>query len=374
MRHVNPGEQPVYEEDSNMSQNWSRRRFLGTAAGTAALSSAALWFGTARAQTSMTAVEWGGDVVEAMKQIAAAQKEVEMNWVLFQGGAGSILPKIKTSWPNPEYDYVAGWEGSFNTMVTEDWLETVTTELIPNLADIPEALIIKDSEGNWKAVPRAVGGIYLGYRKDTSPMEITSIDDLFSPELKRMICWPGPTQNMMLQIVALALHGGGDENNMEPGWELMTELARSGNIGRIAVTDSDFTNSLTSGETAVGFFAEPGWTTIAENFDIQRLTKTKGIPTFLYQSGFAVLKNRPNTEATLAFIDHAISPEMNTLYAEVAGEAPLNSRAKSPAKLAHLTFTSQEMSDYVHVPDFSLVLAQQDAWTKRWESDIAPLL
>ncbi len=356
-----------------MTQNWTRRRFLGTAAGAAALGGLS-WTKLAAAQMSLTAVEWGGDVVEAMKQIAAKQSAVRINWVLFQGGSASILPKIETSWPNPEYDYVAGWEGSFNTMVAEDWLETVSVEQIPNLADIPEALIIKDAHGKWKAVPRAVGGIYFGYRKDISPVEMTSIDDLFKPELERKICWPGPTQNMLLQIVALALHGGGDENNMEPGWKLMADLARSGNIGRVAATDSDFTNSLTSGETTVGFFAEPGWTTVAENFPVVRLTKVSDVPTFLYQSGFAVLKNRPNVEATMTFINHAISPEMNTLYAEVAGEAPLNANARAPEKLAHLTFTKKEMARYVYVPDFGVVLSQQDAWAKRWENEIAPLL
>lgn len=356
-----------------MTQTWTRRRFLGTAAGAATLSGLS-WTKLATAQTSLTAVEWGGDVVEAMKQIAAAQNAAQFNWVLFQGGSASILPKIQASWPNPEYDYVAGWEGSFNTMVAEDWLETVTVDRIPNLADIPEAMVIKDAQGNWKAVPRAVGGIYFGYRKDTAPIEVSSIDDLFKPALQRQICWPGPSQNMMLQLVALAIHGGGDENNMEPGWKLMTELAKSGNIGRIAVTDSDFTNSLTSGETSVGFFAEPGWTTVAENFPVERLTKVSGIPTFLYQSGFAVLKNRPNVDATMAFINHAISPAMNTLYAEVAGEAPLNGKAKAPEKLAHLTFSSEEMAKYVHVPDFGVVLSNQDAWAKRWENEIAPLL
>ena len=45
---------------------------------------------------------------------------------------------------------------------------------------------------------------------------------------------------------------GGSEKNMEPGWKLMKDLAKSGNIGRVAVTDVDFTNSFTSGETSVG--------------------------------------------------------------------------------------------------------------------------
>ena len=326
------------------------------------------------AGTRLTAVEWGGDVVEAMKQIAAAQSSIDIDWVLHQGGAAAILPKIKAAWPKTDYDYLAGWEGSFNSMIKEEWLETISAAEIPNLADIPQKMIMRDAKGDMKAVPRAVGGMYFGYRTDTVPMPVTKVDDLFDPKLKGAICWPGPTQSMMLQIVALAIHGGGDEKNMEPGWKLMKDLAKSGNIGRIAVTDVDFTNSFTTGETSVGFFAEPSWAAVAKNFPVTRLTKQAGMATFLYQSGFAILKNRPNLKATLDFVNFAISPEMNALYAKVAGEAPLNAKAKTPDNLKHLTFTAEELEKFVHVPDFNVVLTSQDAWAKRWESDIAPLL
>ena len=326
------------------------------------------------AETQLTCIEWGGDVVEAMKQIAAAQHDVSIRWVLHQGGAAAILPKIKAAWPTVDYDYVAGWEGSFNTMVKEDWLETIDPAEVPNLVDIPEKIIIRDAKGAIKAVPRAVGGIYFGYRTDSAPVKLTKIDDLFDPKLKGAVCWPGPTQSMMLQIVALALHAGGNESNMEPGWKLMKDLAKSGNIGRIAVTDIDFTNSLTSGETSAGFFAEPGWAAVAKTFPVTRLTKQEGFKTFLYQSGFGVMKNRPNLKATLGFVNFAISPAMDTLYGKVAGEAPLNVKATTADNLKHLSFTPDEFKAFVYVPDYNVVLANQDAWAKRWEQDIAPLL
>jgi len=355
--------------------NLTRRRMLALMGSMSVPALLGPLAGPARAAgAKLTAVEWGGDVVEAMKQIAAAQTNVDVDWVLHQGGAGAILPKIKAIWPKVDFDYVAGWEGSFNGMIKEDWLETISAAEIPNLADIPQKMIMRDAKGDMKAVPRAVGGMYFGYRTDTIPMPVTKVDDLFDPKLKGAICWPGPTQSMMLQIVALAIHGGGDEKNMEPGWKLMKDLAKSGNIGRIAVTDVDFTNSFTSGETSVGFFAEPSWAAVAKNFPVTRLTKQAGMATFLYQSGFAIMKNRPNLKATLDFVNFAISPEMNALYAKVAGEAPLNGKAKTPDNLKHLTFTAEEMEKFVHVPDFNVVLSSQDAWSKRWESDIAPLL
>lgn len=351
----------------------TRRQTLKTAAAAIAAGSFGV-VGRASAATEITAVEWGGDVVNAMKQIEAKQDQVTVNWVLHQGGSGAILPKIKATWPRAEFDYVAGWEGSFNGMLKEDWLVPVTTEMVPNLADIPQKIIVKDAKGQWMAVPRAVGGIYFAYRKDICPVEIKSIEDLFDPRLKGKICWPGPTQSMMLQLIALALHTGGNENKMDSGWDLMKKLAESGNIGRIAVTDTDFTTSLTSGETVAGFYSEPQLTAVAKSFPLVRLTKQEGMPVFLYQSGFAVFQNRPNLKATLAFINHAISPEMSELYAQVAGEAPLNVKAKTPDHLKHLAFTPEEFDEYVYVPDFNVVLTQQDAWTKRWENDIAPLL
>jgi putative spermidine/putrescine transport system substrate-binding protein len=357
--------------------DFSRRRLLtglASAGGVSVLGTLAMRIQSAYAATSLTAVEWGGDVVNAMKQIEAKQGKVTVNWVLHQGGSGAILPKIKATWPNSEYDYVAGWEGSFNGMIKEDWLVPVTTATIPNLADIPQKIIVKNPKEELMAVPRAIGGIYFAYRKDISPVEIKSIEDLFDPRLKGKICWPGPTQAMMLQIVALALHAGGSEKNMEPGWALMKKLAQSGNIGRVGVTDTDFSTSLTSGETAVGFYSEPQLTDVAKSFPVVRLTKQQGLPTFLYQSGFAILKNRPNLQATLDFVNFCISPEMSTLYAEVAGEAPLNVKAKTPESLKHLAFTPEEMDKFVYVPDFNVVLSQQDAWSKRWESEIAPLL
>ena len=352
----------------------TRRHLLGSFAALGASGTVTRLVGPAEASTGLTAVEWGGDVVEAMKQIAAAQNEATVRWVLHQGGAAAILPKIKAAWPTVDYDYIAGWEGSFNTMVKEDWLETIAPSDVPNLADIPEKIIIRDAKGAIKAVPRAVGGIYFGYRTDTAPVKLTKIDDLFDPKLKGAVCWPGPTQSMMLQIVALALQAGGSESNMEPGWKLMKDLAKSGNIGRIAVTDIDFTNSLTSGETSVGFFAEPGWAAVAKTFPVTRLTKASGFKTFLYQSGFGVMKNRQNIKATLDFVNFAISPDMNSLYAKVAGEAPLNTKATTPDALKHLAFTPEEFKASVYVPDYAVVLSNQDAWSKRWEQDIAPLL
>ena len=62
---------------------------------------------TSPTPVEITCVEWGGDVVNAMKQIEAKQDKVKVNWVLHQGGSGAILPKIKASWPKPQVSVIA---------------------------------------------------------------------------------------------------------------------------------------------------------------------------------------------------------------------------------------------------------------------------
>jgi len=53
--------------------------------------------------------------------------------------------------------------------------------------------------------------------------------------------------------VALAKARGGDEYNVDPGWEFLKELAQSGNIGRVSANTSDVITSLETGETSVTF-------------------------------------------------------------------------------------------------------------------------
>ena len=80
-------------------QTISRKRVLGSfgaLGASASIGSLLLPRHAAAAAAGITAIEWGGDVIDAMKQIEADQKAVQVNWALFQGGSGSVLPKRLT--------------------------------------------------------------------------------------------------------------------------------------------------------------------------------------------------------------------------------------------------------------------------------------
>ncbi|MCA1363366.1 extracellular solute-binding protein [Bradyrhizobium sp. IC3069] len=356
----------------------SRREFLKSAASAAALGTGMSLAGTvgARAEETITAVEWGGNYANEMKKLAAKQSDVKINWQLHAGGAMAILPKIKSKWPKPGIDLLTGWEPSWQTIAREGWAEPVTLEKVPNLADIPQKLLVKDSSGNIINIPRTITAAIWFYREDKVPFQITNVDDLLDPRLKGKICFPVPTLNSNLQMLMLALDKGGDERNMEPAWEFMKKLARSGNIGRVANADTDVTTSITSGETCITTQGGAGPINLARQFKIQYLSKmdkASGFRTFVFHEGWCVLKGG-RADAAFKFADFAINPGNNAEFNEAIHAVPANGKSKIADEIKPISFNNEEMDKYVYIPDWAYLSTQTDAWMKRWEQEIAPLL
>ncbi|MFD2052069.1 PotD/PotF family extracellular solute-binding protein [Mesorhizobium calcicola] len=354
----------------------SRRKFLKDAASATALSTLGpLVASRAYAADTITATEWGGSYVDGIKLIAAKQ-DIQVNWQLYSGGAAAVLPKIKATWPNPGIDLLAGWDLVLQEVAREGWAEPVTVERVPNLADIPTKLLIKDSAGNIINIPRSIVSISWFYREDNAPFEIRKIDDLLDPRLKGKVCFPSPACNSNLQMVALALHRGGDERNMEPAWDFVKELARSGNIGRVATADTDITNSISSGETCISFQGGSYVIGLARDFKIKYLTKMDpetGFRTFLYQEAWCVLKGK-HADAAFEFANFAINAENNTEFNRSIAGIPANVKATTSDEVKPMIFNNEEMERYIHIPDWAYVSEQADAWLKRWEQEIVPLL
>ncbi|RWQ78666.1 MAG: hypothetical protein EOS85_18045 [Mesorhizobium sp.] len=61
-------------------------------------------------------------------------------------------------------DLLTEWNPSRQVVGRESWAEPVTLEKVPNLADIPQKLLVKDSSGNIVNIPRKVSGLFWFYR------------------------------------------------------------------------------------------------------------------------------------------------------------------------------------------------------------------
>ena len=362
-----------------MKNTFSRRRFVATAAkggaAAAGLVIAAPFVPRAWAKDTLTVVEWGTPYVETSKALSGNQDAVDVTWVLHEGGSAAILPKIKSSWPNPPYDLIAAWKPVWLTMIREGWIEPITMDTVPNMMDIPESLITTDENGVWYDVPRTLSGVFWGYRTDTCPIEITKMEDLLDPRLAGEISWPHPVTNTNLQVVALAMARGGDEYNMEPGWEFLEELAKSGNIGRIHSTTSDVINALTTGEISVTFNDLPTFGTAAKNVPIKYLSKThESMKMFPWVESWGVLKSSKNKQAALDYANFTISPENNKAFNEGIGAGATNVNVEASEALEPISYTTEELAKFTHFVDYDQLSRDLDASTKRFEAEIMPLL
>ena len=93
---------------------FTRRSFL---ASTAALAAGASLPVRAQSTAQLTGIDWGGPLIEATRKITEGDKNVNITWELHSGGAGTVLPKIKSAWPNPKYDIVDAWNPVYVTMI-----------------------------------------------------------------------------------------------------------------------------------------------------------------------------------------------------------------------------------------------------------------
>ncbi len=360
-----------------------RRSFLGRAAGAAAVGSLASTLPLAREarapKTQLTGVIWGGPWLAGAKAVTEKQSTYDIKWELLQGGSATIIPKIKAAWPNPPYDFVVQFSPLYHLWEREGWAEPVTAAEMPNIANLVPDTFYRDTKGANITVPLSVSGTFWGYRKDICPFPITKMDDLLDPRLKGKVIVRDATQGLNNNVLSYALAFGGNEKNMDPGWEFLKKLARTGNIARIGKTESDFTNAISSGECVVGFWTLPAWNTIVKTFPCEFLIKDRkeapGFQVFSSTEAFLILKTSPRKEEVKDFLNYFISAESNEAYNKAIGCAPTNVKSAPGDMAKNISFPRQEDRDrFQYNIDFDYLSTQMDEMIRRFEKDVVPLL
>ena len=360
-----------------MESKFSRRQFIqATAAGGLATLGLGGGMRGAAAAEPVRAVIWGV-YLKHIQELTARQSESDVEWHAFGETSGEIIAKAAATWPNVPFELAASWAPHYHTMWNSGWLDTVTVDEAPNLADVPQAMLgFNDGKGGVFGVPNSAGANLWGYRTDLVEKPIKDIDDLFDPSLKGKICIPCATYANNVLVLSLALHAGGDEYNMEPGWKLLKELIKTGNVGRVSCSDADLVNSITTGETAVLLAGFASWNTIKQSQDVVTLAKvpgSKGIKAFMYTEGWVVFKGPRSGEAK-RLVNHLLSAENNSWFNEQIGQLPANGKAKVPDAARDIAMTPQEFDTYAYFPDYVVLSKEVDNWAKYWEREIQPLL
>lgn len=324
-------------------------------------------------------VQWGAAWMEVSRKIVetyTAQSGDKIVWEPHAGGAMAIVAKIKPVWPRVSYNVISGWDPSFRAMIKEGWIEPVNLDEMPALKEIPSVFFQKDASGNLMTTPLSTAGAFWGYRTDLVDKPLESVDQLLEPRFKGKLCVPFPVNLTGLLMLTLAMQRGGNERNIEPGWAFLKELAQKGQIGRVINNNSEFINAMSSGETSVAFFNIGAWTQVRKQFPVKLMTRLKDNKGFLFNEGFAVIKgdDKAKVAAAKRFVNHFATAAVNEQYNWPLGSGPTNPKAKPNPDIADVFYKPDELAQFAHIADFEFMATQVDAWAKRWEQEIAPLI
>ena len=221
----------------------------------------------------------------------------------------------------------------------------------------------KNAKGELMSVPLSTAGAFWGYRTDLVDKPIESIEQLLEPRFKGKLCVPFPVNLTGLLMLTLAMQRGGNERNIEPGWQFLKELAERGQIGRVINNNSEFINAMSSGETSVAFFNIGAWTQVRKQFPVKIMSKIKDNKGFLFNEGFAVIKQSDPKKVAAAkrLANHFATPEINEQYNWPLGEGPTNPKAKANPDIADVFYTPDELGQYAYIADFEYMSSQVDS-------------
>ena len=227
------------------------------------------------------------------------------------------------------------------------------------LAKLPEDL--KDPNGHWAAWAVIAEGLV--YRTDKFAEPPTSYEDFFRPELKGHIAFPAITNGYGVDfLVMLAKTFGGDEDNIDPGFQAMAKLKGE----TIFAAASDIPTLFGQGDIwLMPYDTGNTFKNQQAGLPIAFASPKEGSPAVKITA--CIANGAPNADVASDAIDQMLSPEAQIKIARGMRWTPTNPETVLPDDLAqHVPNVSQLASlDRVKINQ------RRAEWADRWNREIA---
>jgi len=300
-------------KESTMSVSPPRRSLLKGVAALGAAPLAVGAFAPAFAQgKSISATTYPGAWESAHRQILLPTftKASGGSTNLVASLAVDTVSKIIASKANPPFDVIILDEGPYLAALQHDIFEKLPVDKMPHLKDLPAKFI--DPRGLGAFVSGQIMGIAYNTAKIKTPPK--SWNDLLKPEFKGRVGLAGMGSTLMSAwMVEIARLNGGGEENMEPAFDFVKRLLP--NVSAVAANP---------GALASLFQQEQIDISVHYNNNVGDL-QSKGVPVALarpdtgwihIKSTMHIVKNSRNVDLAAAYINAALSPEVQTKMAD----------------------------------------------------------
>jgi putative spermidine/putrescine transport system substrate-binding protein len=171
----------------------------------------------------------------------------------------------------------------------------------------------------------------------------------------------------LLALIMEARLNGGGENNIDPGFSAMKRIAPS--VLAWEPSPGKMAELLQTGDAALGVWGNGRVRAlVAQGAPVKFVYPKEGALVIL--SEVCPVQGAPLPKQAQAFIQHLLSPEMQSIFTEATGLGPVNKDAKlAPALAADVVYGPESVGKLIKT-DTKVINANRTAWTARWNREV----
>ena len=305
-----------------------------------------------------------GSFLDPFAKVSGAQLRVE------EGISGVTLAKLRQQKDNPQFDVVWMDRVVSDQAIREGLIEGLDAAAMPNLADVVPEAVIKNKAGQVVALTTGYWAAGLAYNKKEVKTPPASWLDLSNAEYKGRIAIYSPENSIALPImVTIAELQGGGIANIDPAFKTMAAIGRAGAVffgGSPAGA-----NMLANGEVTVATLASSQvWDLQNKGFPIEYVVPKEGA--VAGDIRIHVVKGTKNKELATQLANYSVGPEAQGEIAKRLLLGPVNTKAVVSAEVDRkLPWGAGGNVKRLRIVDANAILDNRDAWTKRWNQEVA---
>lgn len=278
--------------------------------------------------------------------------------------ASEYYAQIRASQGEPGFDAVVMTYPEVYQGAQDELLAPITEEEVPNLAGIPDTL--RDVTQGVSIV-QDVQYISMMYNKSAFPEPPTSWNDIWDPKYRSGALLFNPSNFVgVLQILVAAGLDGGDEDNVEPGFKRIAELAQY--AAGTPTTSAEAVPFMEQG-TATAFPYLDGRAAIyAQEYDYDYTIPKEG--TYASLGTLSLPTGATNKEAAYKLMDFWLRPEIQKKWAEAYNVGPSVTGIEFDPEFAEKHITTPEQLADLKIADAATILEKRSDWSQTWAEAI----
>ncbi|MGE0716395.1 MAG: ABC transporter substrate-binding protein [Alphaproteobacteria bacterium] len=305
-----------------------------------------------------------GAFLEPFGKASGTQLRIE------EGISGVTLAKLRQQKDNPQFDVVWMDRVVSDQAIREGLIEPLDAAQIPNLADVVPEAVIRNPAGQIVAFTTGYWAAGIAYSKKDVKQPPVSWLDIADPRFKGRIAVYSPENSIGLPImVTLAELQGGGIANIDPAFKTMAGVSKGGAV--FFSGSPAGANMLANGEVDVATLASSQvWDLQNKGFPIEYVVPKEGA--VAGDIRIHVVKGTKNKALATELVNYSVGAEAQGEIAKRLLLGPVNTKTVlSPEVDRKMPWGPGGNVKRLRIVDAYAILDNRDAWTKRWNQEVA---